>query len=71
MRNRLNGLLDSRKFWLAVFGVVTALVFHFFTDIPMDIWRAIEILVAVLIMSIAIEDSGAKSAKGQGGQSKK
>lgn len=67
MRHRLNGLLDSRKFWLAVFGVVTALVMHFFTDIPLDIWRAIEVLVAVLIMSIAIEDSGEKNGKGKGG----
>lgn len=67
MKNRLNGLLDSRKFWLAVFGLVTALLFHFFTDIPLDIWRAIEVLVAVLIMAIAIEDSGEKSAKGKGG----
>ncbi len=71
MRNRLNGLLDSRKFWIAVFGLVTALLFHFFTDIPLDIWRAIEVLVAVLIMSIAIEDSGEKSAKAKGGQSEK
>lgn len=67
MRNRLNGLLDSRKFWLAVFGVITALLFHFFTDIPLDIWRAIEVLVAVLIMAIAIEDSGEKSGKGKEG----
>lgn len=66
MKNRLNGLLDSRKFWLAVFGVITALVMHFFTDIPLDIWRAIEVLVAVLIMAIAIEDSGEKNGKGKG-----
>lgn len=67
MSKSLNGLVYSRKFWLAVFGLITALLFHFFTDIPLDIWRAIEILVAVLIMAIAIEDSGAKSAKGKGG----
>lgn len=71
MSKSLNGLLKSRKFWLAVFGVVTATLFHFFTDIPLDIWRAIEILVAVLIMSIAIEDSGEKSAKGKEGKSGK
>lgn len=71
MSKSLNGLLYSRKFWLAVFGVITACLFHFFTDIPMDIWRAIEILVAVLIMSIAIEDSGEKSGKGKEGESEK
>ncbi len=71
MSRTLNGLLKSRKFWLAVFGVVTAFIFHLFTDIPMDIWRAIEVLVAVLIMSIAIEDSGEKSAKAKGGPSEK
>jgi hypothetical protein len=57
----LNSLLRSRKFWLALFGVVTAVVSHFF-EIPQDIWLAIEGLVGVLIATIAIEDAALKSS---------
>ncbi len=55
----MNGLLRSRKFWLAVFGVVQALVFHFI-NVPEDVWQAIAALVAVLIASIAVEDAAEK-----------
>ena len=57
----MNGLLHSRKFWLAVFGVAQALVFHFL-EIPDDIWQSIAALVGVLIASIAIEDAAEKRA---------
>lgn len=50
-------LLRSRKFWLAVFGVVQALVFHYL-NIPDEVWQSIAALVGVLIASIAIEDAG-------------
>jgi hypothetical protein len=53
----MNGLLKSRKFWLAVFGIVQALVLHYLS-VPDDIWQAIAGLVAVLIASIAVEDAG-------------
>jgi len=59
----MNGLLHSRKFWLAVFGVVQALVFNFI-NVPEDVWQAIAALVAVLIASIAAEDAAEKRAGG-------
>ena len=55
----MNGLLHSRKFWLAVFGVVQALVFHY-VNVPDDVWQSIAALVAVLIASIAAEDAATK-----------
>lgn len=55
----MNGLLRSRKFWLAVFAVVQALVFHFF-EIPEEVWQTIASLVAVLIGAIAVEDAAQK-----------
>ena len=61
MDRTLNGLLISRKFWLAVFGVVTAIVAQY-ANVPDEIWISIEALVVVMIGSIAIEDHGAKSA---------
>ena len=56
----MNGLLKSRKFWLMAFGVVQAIVLHYF-DIPDNVWQAIAALVAVLIGSIAAEDAAEKS----------
>jgi hypothetical protein len=53
-------ILKSRKFWLAVFGVVQTIVLHYLS-IPQDIWVAIDALVVVLIYSIAVEDAGAKA----------
>lgn len=58
----LNGLLHSRKFWLAVFGLITNIIFHFIPDFPTDIWQSVDALVVVLIMAIAIEDAGANIA---------
>ena len=60
MNRSLNGLLYSRKFWLAVFGLVAAILFYLLPDFPREIWIAVELLVAVLIASIALEDAGAK-----------
>lgn len=56
----MNGLLKSRKFWLAVFALVQTLVFQFLPQFPKEIWQAIDGIVAVLIASIAIEDAGSK-----------
>ena len=50
-------LLYSRKFWLAVFGVVQAIVLYYL-NVPKEIWQSIAALVAVLIASIAYEDAG-------------
>lgn len=54
-------LLKSRKFWLAVFGCVQAVVLHYFA-IPDAIWQTIAALVSVVIAGIAIEDAGEKSS---------
>jgi len=51
----MNGLLVSRKFWLAVFGIVQALVLQYL-NVPDSVWQSISALVAVLIASIAVED---------------
>ena len=53
-------LLYSRKFYLAVFGVVQVLVLHYLS-IPDEIWQAIAALIAVLIASIAYEDGQEKN----------
>ena len=60
----MSSLLDSRKFWLAVFAVIQAVVFQFFPDIPEALWQAIVAIVGILIAAIAIEDAGAKIGKG-------
>lgn len=52
----LETLIHSRKFWLAVFGVVQTVLFHFMPNFPAEIWQAIDALVAVLISAIAAED---------------
>ena len=39
----MNGLLRSRKFWIACFGVLQAVVLHYF-NVPDDIWQAIAAL---------------------------
>lgn len=58
----MNGLLVSRKFWLAVFGVVQALVLHYLS-VPEEIWQAITALVMALIATIAAEDVAHKLRK--------
>ena len=57
-------ILKSRKFWLAVFGVVQTVVFHFLPDIDPSLWQAIDALVIVLISTIAAEDAALKRSGG-------
>jgi hypothetical protein len=57
----VKSLLHSRKFWLAVFGLVQVVVFQYF-EVPDAVWQAIAGLVAVLIASIAGEDMAEKRA---------
>ena len=64
MDKTLNGLLISRKFWLAVFGVITAIVAQY-ANVPDEIWISIEALVITVIASIAVEDHGQKSSAGK------
>lgn len=56
----MNSLLRSRKFWLAVFGVVQALVLHYLA-VPSEVWQAVTGLVMALIAGIALEDAGEKA----------
>lgn len=59
-------LLRSRKFWLALVGVVQAVVLHYL-DVPDDIWQSIMALIGVLITMIAVEDAAQKHAGGTEG----
>lgn len=54
-------LLKSRKFWLAVFGLLQTILFQFVPTFPDSVWQAINILVIVLITAIAVEDGAEKS----------
>ena len=64
MSKSLNGLLYSRKFWLAVFGVVTAIVAEY-AAVPDAIWISIEGLIVTVIAGIAVEDAGQKIGHGK------
>ena len=55
----MNGLLRSRKFWLACAGVLQAVVLNSL-DVPAEVWGSIMALIAVLINSIAMEDAAEK-----------
>jgi hypothetical protein len=55
----MSSLLRSRKFWLAVFGIVQALVLHYLA-VPEEVWQSIVALVMTVIAGIALEDAGAK-----------
>jgi hypothetical protein len=57
----MNGMLKSRKFWLAAFGVVQALVLQYL-NVPDPVWQAIVALVMTLIAGIAAEDFAEKRA---------
>ena len=52
-------LLYSRKFWLAVWGLIQTIVGHL-VQLPTDIIVALDALVMVLIASIAAEDAAEK-----------
>lgn len=53
-------LVRSRKFWLAVFAVIQAIVFQFVPGFPEEVWQSIAALVMVLIGAIAVEDAAEK-----------
>ena len=58
----MKSLLHSRKFWLAVFGVVQSIVLHLVPDFPSEVWQSIDALVIAVIAGIALEDSALKLA---------
>ena len=57
----VQSLLRSRKFLLAVLGVISTLVAHYL-DIPKDVWLSIDGLLLAVIAGIAVEDAAEKSA---------
>lgn len=59
----MKSLLRSRKFWLAVVGVMQTIILHY-VAVPKDIWVSIDVLIGVLIASIALEDAGTKAGGG-------
>ena len=65
MNKSLNGLLYSRKFWLAMFALVQTILFYFLPDFPNEVWLAIDGVIVVLIAAIAVEDAGAKIGNGR------
>lgn len=54
-------LFNSRKFWLAVYGLVQSVVL-FYLEIPTDILVAADILVMAVIVGVFVEDAAAKRA---------
>jgi len=56
----LKSLLHSRKFWLAVFGVIQSLVLHYVPGFPPEVWQSIDALVIAVIAGIALEDAALK-----------
>jgi len=59
--NPLRSLLRSRKFWLALFGVVQTVVLHL-VNVEPAVWQAVDGLVLALIAAIAGEDMAEKRA---------
>jgi hypothetical protein len=60
----VSNLVASRKFWLAVVGVITAIV-SYYADVPPQVWAPIEILMVTMIGSIAVEDAALKLGSGK------
>ena len=59
-RGVLESLRHSRKFWLAVAGVLQTVIFCLLPDFPEALWQAIDALIGMLIIAIAAEDAAEK-----------
>lgn len=55
-------IFKSRKFRLAVVGVLQTVILHYL-NVPREIWEAVNVLISVVIVGIAVEDAGEKSAR--------
>ena len=53
-------LFKSRKFWLALVGVVQTIFFFFWPEAPAGLWEAINTILLILIGAIAVEDAATK-----------
>ena len=60
MKDSLLALVKSRKFMLAVFGVINTLVAYYF-DVPTEVWGSINGLILSVILGITAEDYATKS----------
>jgi hypothetical protein len=58
----LQKLLHSRKFLLALVGVIQTVLFQFVPDFPKEVWLSINGLLIVVIATIAVEDVAAYNA---------
>ncbi len=56
----LRSLLNSRKFWLAVVGIVQTVLFCLLPDFPEVVWQAVNGLIEVMILTIAVGDAAEK-----------
>lgn len=63
--NVFKGLLRSRKVWLAIIGVAQTIIFTLLPDFDPAVWQAINVLLLVVIGSIAIEDAALKLNRGR------
>lgn len=62
----IRALLNSRKFWLGVLGVVGAVILYAQGAIEAsELVDAILVLVGALMATIAIEDAAEKNARGR------
>jgi hypothetical protein len=57
--NPFYSLARSRKFLLAIFALVQAIVLHY-ANVPPEIWQTVAALVGVVIAGIALEDAAEK-----------
>jgi uncharacterized Tic20 family protein len=55
----INSLFRSRKFLVALLGVITTLVSHYL-NIPAEVWASIDALLLTVIAGIAYEDGQEK-----------
>lgn len=61
MKETITSLLHSRKFLVALLGVITTLVSHYLHIDP-EVWGSIDALLVTVILGIAAEDSAEKGA---------
>lgn len=58
--NPLVRLFYSRKFLLALLALAQTLLFNMVPGFPKDVWQAINVILLILIGTIALEDSALK-----------
>ena len=57
--NPIKALLRSRKFLLAIAGLIVTIIGHF-VNAPPEVWGAIDTLILAVIAGIAYEDGQQK-----------